>query len=77
LLGAPVFGFGAVYAFERWGNLRHAWKGWQRVAEERSRLGPVLERRAELVRLVDEAVGEHVSGDTVPALDPGEPPPAP
>jgi hypothetical protein len=78
LLGAPTFGFCAVYSFERWRNLRHAWKGWQRVAEERSRLPQVLERRAHLVELVEKAVGEAVGGDIVPALAPEpEPEPAP
>jgi 1-acyl-sn-glycerol-3-phosphate acyltransferase len=72
LFGAPVFGFAAVYAFERWSNLRHAWKGWQRVSEERSRLGPVLERRAALVALVEKAIGEDLAGDQVPAIDPVE-----
>lgn len=70
LIGAPAFGFAAVYAFERWSNLRHAWRGWQRVAEERSRLESVLERRAALVELVEQALGEHVSGDAVPSVEP-------
>jgi 1-acyl-sn-glycerol-3-phosphate acyltransferase len=69
LVGAPTFGFGAVYAFERWGNLRHAWNGWQRVAEERSRLAPVLEKRAVLVELVEHALDEHVSGPVIPMVD--------
>lgn len=73
LLGAPVFGFSAVYAFERWEGLRDAWKGWQRVAEERARLDAVLERRAVVVDLVEKAVGEAVGGGTVPQLA-AEPP---
>jgi hypothetical protein len=39
------------------------------VAEERSRLAPVLEKRAVLVELVEHALDEHVSGPVIPMVD--------